>query len=251
MGQLERLAQLPFPGVEVDMYDLDLTILGGPVLRFTNWVTETGEKIMWRGHQYEPVALEVTGYGVSGDGKPVRPRMKVANAYGGTAYQYVEGDISALAAQYNSFVGATLRRWVTYRQFLDDGDTPDPATYKPIEDYLIGQLLEESASYLEWELNNELDQEDNMLPRGIMTQKFCRHTYRVYDPVNNEFVYTNVTCPYEDEGAGKYFTENNAPTTNPALDVCSQRIEGCRLRFGTTAPLPMWAYPGMVRVTRR
>ena len=250
MSVIERLAQKPFPGVEVDMYDLDLTKLGGSIIRFTNWTNEKGEKIRWRGHQYEPVAMEATGYGTNGEGKPVRPRLKLANAYGGQNFQYVEGDLSALMAQYNLFVGATLRRWVTYRQFLDDGESPDPATHKPIEDYLVGQMLEETPMLIEWELSNELDQEDRQLPMGVMTQKYCKHTYRYWDASINDFVYTKVTCPYEKEGNGKYFDENNKPTNDPAKDVCSQRIEGCRLRFGTKVPLPFWGFPGMVRVTR-
>jgi lambda family phage minor tail protein L len=248
MTEIERLAQKPFPGVEVDMYDLDLRVLGGSIIRFTNWTTETGEKVRWRGNQYEPVAMEASGYGVNGEGKPVRPRIKIGNAYGGTAFQYVEGDLSALMAMYKNFVGATLRRWVTYRQFLDDGENPDPAIHKPIEDFLVGQMLEETPLMLEWELSNDLDQEDLQLPRGIMTQKYCRHTYRVWDAVEGKFIYTEVTCPYR---GTKYADENNIATNDPAKDVCSQRIEGCRFRFGTKVALPIWAYPGMVRVTRR
>lgn len=251
MSEIERLAQQPNPGQEIELYDLDLSELGGPIINFTNWTTETGDKVRWRGYTYEPVALEASGWGVSGEGKPIRPRIKIANAYGGTNFQFLEGDLSALMASYKMFVGAKLRRWRTYRQFLDDGVNADPATYKPIEDFIVGQMLEESPLYIEWELNNELDQEDRELPRGIMTQKYCRHTYRYWDDVTGAFVYNKVTCPYIKEGSGNYFDEFNQPTTDPSEDECSQRIEGCRLRFGTKAALPLWAYPGMVRVTRQ
>lgn len=251
MSTISEKVQSASPGEEVDLYDLDLTSQGGTIRRFSNWTTETGEKVMWRGHAYDPVALEVTGYGVSGEGKVIRPRIKIGNSFGGESSDYQPGDLSALCAMYNDFVGCTLRRWRTFREYLDDGDEADPGKYFPVEDYEVSQLLEETDLYLEWELTTPIDQEGQMLPRGMMLQKHCRFSYRVWDASAGEFEYNRVLCPYEDEGPGNYFTEANEPTNDPALDRCSRSRTGCKLRFGNTAELPIKAYPGMVRLTRR
>lgn len=246
MPEIQRLIQKPFPGVEIVLFDLDLSPYGGPTKYFTNYTREDGNKIVWRGNEYEPVALEATGYGKSGN-KPIRPTLKLGNA--STDGTTPNGMISALAAQYGDFVGCTLTRWRTYRQFLDDGEAADPATHFPIERYRITSKTEESPIMIQFELAMRGDQDGLQLPKGVMVQKYCRWTYRVWDAVAEEFVYTNVTCPYTGEDM---FDENGEPTEDPTQDKCSKRLgTGCRARFGTTAPLPFGGFPGMLRVTRR
>ena len=245
MSEIRRLIQKPFPGVEVDMYDIDLTSKGGKLMHFTNWVLEDGEKIKWRGNTYEPIALEVKGFAATSEGKPPRPKMKVANAVfeGG-----LTESLSTLAAEFDDFVGCKVVRWRTYRQFLDDGEQADPGTYFPLDEYIVSSKLEETPVAIEWELAMPLEQEGLMIPRIVMTQKYCPWTYRLWDEDEEEFIYTDVICPYQGEDM---FTEDDEPTTDPKEDRCSKRLTGCRLRFGINDPLPIGAFPGMLRLTRR
>ena len=170
MSEIRRLIQKPFPGVEVDMYDIDLTSKGGKLMHFTNWVLEDGEKIKWRGNTYEPIALEVKGFAATSEGKPPRPKMKVANAVfeGG-----LTESLSTLAAEFDDFVGCKVVRWRTYRQFLDDGEQADPGTYFPLDEYIVSSKLEETPVAIEWELAMPLDQEGLMIPRIVMTQNIA------------------------------------------------------------------------------
>jgi len=247
MTILDTLVQRPFPGAEIEMYDIDLSSRGGPTLYFTNWVREDGTRIVWRGNTYDPVAMESVGYGVSGEGKPSRPTITISNT--STDSSEPKASLSALAGMYDSFIGCKITRWKTYRQFLDDGENADPATHFPLEVFEVSQLLEETFLSLKWELTVSLDAEGNMIPKGFMNQSFCPFTYRVFDAEADTFVYNNVSCPYEGEAM---FDENGDITTDPSQDKCSHRLgTGCRKRYGTSNPLPFGGFPGMLRGTPR
>lgn len=237
--------QRAYPGVEIEMFDIDLTKKGGDIVRFSNWVLENGNNITWRGHDYIPVAMEASGYAIDGSGKVVRPKMKIGNGIGSPKTDNMT--LSEMAMAYDDFVGCEVTRWKTYRQYLDDQLTADPARHFPIERYRVSSKTNENPLTIEWELGTTMDQEGKRLPSGIMMQKHCRFTYRRWSTGASDWNYANVQCPYE---GGAMFDRNDEPTVNPQEDYCSRRVSGCRARFGTSAPLPLRAFPGMVRLTR-
>lgn len=246
MSEIDRLSQKLYPGVEIELFDIDLSAQGGPKLFVTNWTREDGSMIHWRGNKYQPVALEVTGYDIDGEGKPARPQMTLANSE--LKSDVTGATLMQMCEQYDNFIGCEVTRWRTYREFLDDGQQADPSTHFPTETYRVNTMTEAHALSIKWELGVRYDMPGLELPKGIMTQKYCPFEYRQWDAVAGKFDYRFAVCPY----AGNiYFDENGVEVSDPAKDKPSKRLDTCcRKRFGTTAPLPIGAFPGMIRVTR-
>lgn len=94
----------------VEMFELDLTRLGGALYRFAPETNEKGQAIVWRGQTYNPLPIEVTGYSVDGQGRLARPTAKLAN---------VGGIFSALVASYGDLLGAPITRYRTLVRYMD------------------------------------------------------------------------------------------------------------------------------------
>jgi len=217
----------------VSLYRLDLTPLGGEVLRFTTG-TLGGAAVEFDGEPYAPADVEAEGFEFSSNGALPRPKLRVSNA---------ANAVSSAIAEFGDLVGAAFHRIRTYRRFLDGQVDADPTATFPVETYVVDRKSVQNAVYVEWELATPLDAEGVMLPRRQVIREVCTHSYRIWDPALVDFDYTRVTCPYVDPPS---FNEAGDAVI-PEQDRCGRRLVDCRLRFGQNGVLPGRFFPGAGR----
>lgn len=97
-------------GARVHLYDLDLSRLGGDILRFTPGVMAGSIPASWKGNLYTPLPVEFEGASFSVQGTQARPRFRVSN---------IGGVATGLVLKYKDLLGATLKQWTTFDRFLD------------------------------------------------------------------------------------------------------------------------------------
>lgn len=216
----------------VTLYQLDTALLGGPVFAFTD-STDNGSPVIFDGITYSPIDLESDGWEANGQGSFPTPTLRISNT---------NRIIGAAVITYNDLVGAKVTRLRTFRQFLDNGTTPDPTAMFPSDIYYVERKVAHNKIFVEWELSATMDQQGRQLPARQCLKNACTHTYRTHD--GTDFDYTNATCPYNGTG---FFEANSQATDEAGDDVCGKRLKDCRLRFGESAVLPFRGFPGMGR----
>ena len=222
-------------GAEVVLFELDLTIFGEGVLRFTS-ATENSSAIQFGGVNYSPYPIVASGFEVTTDGPLPQPTLTVAN---------VTGLFNALVEQHNDLEGAVLRRIRTYERFLDNGPDPDPTATRPPDVYELSQKTHHDNESIQWRCVSQIDQEGVTLPNRKIVRDYCGHQTRTWD--GTQFVYTNATCPYT--GPAK---DENGVACLPEDEVFSKRLSTCcEARFGRGNLLPTRAFPGVARVRNR
>lgn len=195
-------------------------------------VTRLNNTMVFDGHDYIPIAVNVTGFEWNGQGTLPTPTLQISN---------VNRVLASSVNSLKSLVGAKFTRIRTFRKHLDDGSDPDPTLIFPKEIYRINRKTAQNKVYLEFQLASALDQEGVKIPGRVCLRNTCTHRYRMWDPDTLTFDYTRATCPYV---GSTYFKATDEVTGDPALDRCSKTLSGCRARFGT-APLPTRAVPGI------
>lgn len=212
-------------GKWVEFYALDLTDLGGSVITFHSGVNQLNQPVVWQGVTYEAHPIRVTGFEVSGKSL-ARPKMSVSN---------IEGLITELLRG-QQVLGGKLIRKRTMVKFLDavnfvGGINPeaDPNTHLRDEVYFVTQKLREDLEIIEFELGVPMDLEDVVIPRRPIVANVCAWPR-----------YRGEGCGYAGPPVADRFDN---PTTDPALDACSKKTSGCKLRFGEYGELPMGAFP--------
>jgi lambda family phage minor tail protein L len=235
-AQVSALVQTSAPGAQIELFDLDPTGIDPNqiIMRFFPGSNEAASlgSARWRGNVYQPYPIEVDGIDFSGKGTLPRPMIKVSN---------INGLITTLIRNLGGVGGIILTRWKTYRDFLDDGATPNPSGYLPVDIFVLDRIVTHNRMVVEIECRSVLDFERKKLPSRQMLQSACTHSYRVPNQTGG-FVYTNVTCPY----VGTAYFDAKGRSTTAASDQCGKKLGDCKLRFGT-APLPTRAFPGVGR----
>lgn len=248
----------------ITLFELDASTLGAGVLRFhghisyQDWekiygligsdgllgdetqmigeIYEVGgnkvwmRNIIWQGQTFEPMALDVSGLEMRGDGKASSPTLTLANNISG-----IQGAVSAYCLQFDDFAGAKLKVITTLAKYLDaenfaDGN-PSASNEAKEQLWFIEQKTSENAQQVTFELSNPIDFEGLQIPVRQITslcEWACKGNYR-----GEECGYTGILM----------FTEKDAATDNPALDKCAGRLKSCRLRHGDTKPLPFGGFP--------
>lgn len=103
------------PSAVIEMYQLDLTSVGGPILYYHGGTSGTYESIVWQGQVYYAFPVQTTGFEWNGRGQLPRPKIQVAN---------VTGAITALILLYGDLIGCKVTRKRTFAQFLDSINFP-------------------------------------------------------------------------------------------------------------------------------
>jgi lambda family phage minor tail protein L len=126
--------------------------------------------------------------------------------------------------------GATVKRTLTQRKYLDDG-TDSGASLKSFapDIFKIEQVSAETFQAVDFKLSTPWELDGYTLP-GRSALRTCAWVYR------------GVECGYT--GTQRY-TITNTTTTDPKLDVCSKSIQSCETRFGTTVVLNHSGFPAL------
>lgn len=190
---------------------------------------EIKRNIIFDGITYEPVAIKSEGLEMSGDGKASSPSLAMANSING-----VQGAVSAYCLNYSDFAGAKLTVITTLAKYLDasnfNAGNPEASDQHGKQIWYIEQKTSENASQVVFELSNPRDFQGIRIPcREI--NNYCQWA------INGE--YRGESCGYT--GVAK-FDINDNPTTDPSLDQCSGRLQGCNVRFGMNVPLPFGGF---------
>ncbi|GEP11116.1 phage minor tail protein L [Methylobacterium gnaphalii] len=237
---IRRAGQSLTPGDLIHLYLIDLSPIGvNQQYAFTPGTPRTSA-VYFRGVPYAARDVKCDGFEMTGQGAMPQPTISVTN---------VGRVMSSAAILYDDLVGARLVRTRTYRQFLDDGETPDGNAAYSQDIYLFDQKTEHTKRQISWTLAAAMDQEGVMLPKRLILRDVCLKKYR--RPILNEtggfvgYDYSKVECPYA--GAQAYDADGN-PTT-PDKDTPSRHVATCcKARFGAAAQLPFGGFPGVGRV---
>jgi lambda family phage minor tail protein L len=214
------------PSGMVELFELDATVQGGPVLHFHAGTNQLTQPVVWNGVTYIPWPIQVTGWTYTVKGTQPRPTMKVANV---TAY------LSAVVINYNDILGAKVTRKRTLVKYLDAVNFPggvnptaDPTAAFADDVYYINRKSNETKLLVEFELAPLTDVAGVLLPRRQIINNVCPWKYR------------GAECSY---AGGPVATADDVPTTDADLDACGKRLNSCKLRFGNFAELPFGGFP--------
>ncbi|EJD4419167.1 phage minor tail protein L [Shigella boydii] len=94
----------------VELWEIDLTEVGGERYFFCNEQNEKGEPVTWQGRQYQAYPIQGTGFELNGKGSAARPILTVSNLH---------GMVTGMAEDLQSLVGGTVVRRKVYARFLD------------------------------------------------------------------------------------------------------------------------------------
>jgi lambda family phage minor tail protein L len=242
MPSITQVSQSPNPGEKIELFRLDTTKLGGPVLFFCKGALEGGASVVFGGVTYKPTDLKLSDFEMNAGGALPQPKMQIANS---------DDQIQQIVNTYGDLAGAEIRRVRTFKRFLDGQPDADPSAFIGPDVFKVERKSDENPSYVEWELSAALDQEGKMLPGRQVLRDTCVKRYRIYDPTNPEaaedgFVYATVNaCPYT--GTNNFNTQD-ASVEEKSQDRCSRHLTGCELRFGKSNPLPFGGFPAAARV---
>lgn len=231
-------ASIPNPygagSVTISVLTLAVPLAAVPVAGAA-WTLIGTNAVRFRGNDYVPMPIEVVGYEWAGTGKLPRPKLKISN---------IGNFAAALVIAYGDLARATLTRIRTFRRFLDDGDDADPTAFFEPDIFVIDRKSAHHKDFIEFELAAALDQQGLRLPRRIMLRDTCGYVYRQWatSALTMTTGFVQGTCPY---AGSAYFTADDVATIDPASDKCGLRQSSCLARFGTTAPLPFNAFPGI------
>jgi lambda family phage minor tail protein L len=222
-GDLQQLE----PGTLVELFVLDLSRFNAPdpLLYFHAGTNELESDVIWQGITYTRYPIQATGFEWKSQGTLPRPHFAASN---------VTGVISALCRMYGDMVGAkvirkrTLIRYLDAANFANGNPYADPNTYLPDDIFFVNQKTRESLDVVEFELATAFDVEGKQLPGRQVITNACPWRYR------------GDGCGY----AGPPVADiNDNPTSDPAQDVCSKHLSGCKLRFGA-GWMPFGGFPG-------
>lgn len=241
---IQQTIQSLEPGSKVKLIEVDCTSFGGDILRFHNYNVDYTEeelialqlaggdippkKIVWQGEEYSAWPYELTGIEWDGTGQSPTPSLEVAN---------IDGSISSLCLLLKNLYGAPVTEHTTFRQYLPDGDDPDP-TMEYTQTWYISRKGNENQNSVSFELSSPADFTGQRIPRRLI-HEMCHWA------LNGQ--YRGPDCGYT---GTKYFTEKGVATTNPAEDVCGGLCLDCELRFGKEQPLPFGGFIASAIIAR-
>ena len=234
---IESAAQSSAPGDRVDLYRLDATSLGGPLLGFVHGTV--GDAVVhYDTAPYQPMHIKASGFEWSGDGDRPTPSLTLT------------GDpetITPLLLAHGRLQGCGVTRTRTLTRFLDGQPDADPDAYWAQDVFAIDRTLRNGPEFT-FELRSATDVRGQMIPGQQAVKRFCRRRYRVWDASANGgmggYDYSGVACPY---AGGLAFNAQGQAVAAP-LDACGKLLGDCKLRFGAHGVLPTKALPGLARV---
>ena len=220
-------------GALVTLFEIDLSLQGGPIVRFCP-SSENGNTVRFNNRSYTPAVVTASGFEQTTSGSLPRPTFELGNtSRDGTQLILIWGQ---------DLIGTMFTRIRTFDAFLDNGSDPDPNAKFPDDTYRINRKVSQTKDKVTWELAAPLDQQEKRIPARQALKDTCDQRYRIYNTSNGDFDYSRATCPYV---GNTYFNTVGVRQTRPEDDNCGKKLSDCRLRFGVFASLPMRAFPGI------
>lgn len=211
----------------ITLIRLDATSIGGTVYYFTP-MTDDYEKVTMNSIDYTPLPLTIEGLEIASDGAMPRPTITISN---------VNKALLAEIITYKDLLGAEVKITRTYRKYLDDQSTADPSAIFPADTFYIERKVKMNKIMVQFELISSLDSQDIYIPKR-QAMSYCQHRYGIGG--------SETTCPYT--GVNGYFDDKGDPT-DAGHDKCGKQVYDCKLRFGATEELPIWAFPAIGRMS--
>lgn len=216
-------------GALVELFEMDVTTLGGSVERFHAGTNDLQNAVVWQGNSYQPWPVQAQGFAFTGQGALPRPTLTVAN---------VTGLISSLALNFDDLLGVKVSRKRTFAKYLDAVNFPggvnpsaNPDNYLPDDVWIIQQKTAETKATVVFELSSSFDLPGVQLPGRQIVPNTCMWQYK------------SAECSWAPNPTlGPFYDVNDAPTT-AANDQCSKKLSGCQARFGQYSPLPYGGFP--------
>lgn len=218
------------------LFELDLRDIGEGILRFCPGAVD-GQPIQFGGYQYYPAPVEAEGFDMTSTGSAPEPTLTMS---------IMNNQISQLIRSADDLVGKKVTRIITFRTFLDDGDTPDYSNGKlPPDVYYIDRKSRIDSREVEFTLGTSFDQRGYKIPGRQVIRDTCTHTYRRWDADNEVWNYEVATCPYV---GAKMYDRAGRRVFDPNEDMCGKQLGDCELRFGKNNELPFYGFPGAGRL---
>ncbi|HGP0788159.1 TPA: phage minor tail protein L [Salmonella enterica subsp. diarizonae serovar 53:z10:z35] len=196
---------------KVDLWEFDLTAIGGERYFFCKEPNEKGEPLTWQGRQYQPYPIKAQDFEMSGKGPSPRVSLVVSNLF---------GLVTGMAEDLQSLVGASVVRHQVYRKFLDavnftDGNPDASPEQEAVARYCVEQLSELTTLTATFILASPTETDGSVFPGRIMLAEICTWDYR------------DENCGYSGPPVADEFDK---PTSDPEKDKCSHCMKGCELR---------------------
>lgn len=221
---IENDVQKLEPGSLITLYEVDLTNIGGPVLRYHGHL-QSGD-ITWQGNEYSPWAVQASGFARKGSGQQASPSLSIGNIGAGIDGEPITGVVSSLCLAYDDCVGGRLIRRRTLAKYLDainfpDGNpTADPDEHLPDEVWIIEQKTAENPDFVDFSLSSPIEFNGQQLSKLQIMASIC--------PFLIQGKYRASPCNYTGTA---FFDKYDNPVSDPALDQCGGRISSCKKRF--------------------
>lgn len=206
IAELQKLE----PDTIIELFQLDTVKFGGPVYCFHNQRTQGGGTLSFGGDAYQAMSLEATGFAWNGTDQQPVPTITISS---------LNGVMTALIAEFDNLVGASIRRIRTFRKHLDDGTDPDVNARLSDDVFLVDRKSAEKKADIEWELGSSLDVDGITLPlRKVLAR--CQANFK-----------DGLTCPYTGTDS-----------------TCLKTVDACEDKFGIGKELPYLGFPGIDRI---
>lgn len=227
--ELEQIEQ----DATIELFDLDLSRVGGGKYYFHNGLNERYENIKWQGFTYEAFPCQMDGITMKASGASNRPTFVCSN---------LMGIVTGLVSKYKEMVGGELIKREVYAKFLDkenfkDNVNPyaDP-TQEHVTIYTIERLTKMDIENASFELSLPLEAEGALVPGRIITCDSCAWEYR------------GEGCGYN---GNRFFDRFGNPVGSRAEDECGKRESDCNKRFrpnGENKSIPISMFPSANKI---
>ncbi len=123
LSKIQEEIQSLSPSALLELFELDLGILGGPKLYFCSSTNGMSTDVVWQGVTYVRLPIAAAGFDKASNGPLPRPQVQISNNLGAMA---------ALAREYDYFMRCKLTRRRTFVRFLDAINFPTPAALRNV-----------------------------------------------------------------------------------------------------------------------
>lgn len=214
---------------EVVLYEFDLTIAGGGIIRLHNGMNEKHENVVWKSHEYEAFPMEGEGFEFTAEGAAPTPTLTMSN---------LDGLLMGIINDLGDIRGSMITRRITSAKYLDEvnfiaGNKYASPFQEDIQYFVLDRVASQNRESITLEL--AIPASNNRESGREVRAGVCQWAYRDGD------------CGYTGAAVADIY---DIATTDPKRDECSKSIQGCKARFGITAVLPISVAPGTDKLQR-